>query len=719
MSKILHDIQKRHELLKEAIHRYRTAFHVHDREEISAEALDSLKKELVEIEAAYPGLVTGDSPSQRIAGAPLSGFKKVRHTIPQWSLNDAFSAEDIAEFDARVKRFLKEKFPGATPTYLCELKIDGLKVVLTYEKGRLVTAATRGDGVVGEDVTHNVRTIESVPLSLSRSIDVVVEGEIWLPAKELARINTERVKNGDATFANPRNAAAGSIRQLDPSIAASRRLDVFIYELASTSEEFPKDQLGELEYLRSLGFKVNQNYKHAKSIEEIVEFWERWKPKRGKQIDDKKGKRNSPKIDEILGAGKAASEAYRSYGEDDAGAPQRRSSQFSDNSKQEYWVDGVVVKVNEGEYERALGYTGKGPRFAIAFKFPAEQVTTVIEDIVLQIGRTGVLTPVAHLRAVSVAGTTVSRATLHNEDEIKRLDVRVGDTVIIQKAGDIIPDIVQVVKDLRPKGSKEYIWPKKVAACGGDGAIERVPGTSAWRCVDRDSTELVKRRLRHFASRAAFDIEGLGKETAVLLVESGLVNTFDEIFTLAEGDLLELEGFAEISAKKLVEAIKARKRVALSRLLFGLSIDHVGEETARLISQHFTTLKKVRAASMEELSAIKGVGDVVAKSVHEWLRDSVKSKILDRLLEHIIIIADEAPASGKLAGKTFVLTGTLSMSREEAETKIRALGGSISSSVSKKTSYVVAGDNAGSKLEKANKLGVQVLIEKEFLALLK
>ena len=661
------DTHIRYGMLKDSINKYRTDFHVYDKEEISQEALDSLKKELVEIEKEYPELVTPDSPSQRVAGAPLAAFKKVKHTIPQWSLNDAFTPEDITEFDARVKRFLKDSFPDAQPTYLCELKIDGLKVVLTYEKGLLKTAATRGDGVYGEDVTHNVRTIESVPLSLSRPIDVVVEGEIWLPARELARINKGRAKNNEPPFANPRNAAAGSIRQLDPKIAASRQLDTFIYELAATSEQSPKDQIGELKYLRELGFKVNQHYKHAKKVEEIIEFWRAWKHK---------------------------------------------------GRKQDYWVDGIVVKVNEGEYERALGYTGKGPRFAIAFKFPAEQVTTVVEDIVLQIGRTGVLTPVAHLRAVSVAGTTVSRATLHNEDEIKRLDVRIGDTVIIQKAGDIIPDIVQVVKDLRPSSSKEYKWPKKVAACGGDGAIERVPGTSAWRCVDRDSMELVKRRLRHFASRAAFDIEGLGKETAVLLVESGLVNTFDEIFTLTEGDLLELEGFAEISAKKLIDAIKARHRVALSRLLFGLSIDHIGEETARLLSQHFKTLKKLQKASVEELASVKGIGGVLAQSVHVWLRDSVKSKILERLLEYITVVQDEIPASGKLAGKTFVLTGTLSMSREEAESKIRAHGGGTSNSVSKKTSYVVAGENAGSKLDKARELGVQVLNEKEFARML-
>jgi DNA ligase (NAD+) len=662
------DIRSRYEKLKDSINRYRTAFHVHDREEISQEALDSLKKELVDLESEYPALITPESPSQRVAGAPLAGFKKVKHTVPQWSLNDAFLPDDIREFDTRVKRFLKERFPDARPTYLCELKIDGLKVVLSYEKGFLKTAATRGDGVIGEDVTHNVRTIESVPLSLSRSIDCVVEGEIWLSSKELERINKERIKNDEPPFANPRNAAAGSIRQLDPRIAASRKLDVFIYELAATSEKFPENQLGELEYLRELGFKVNQNFKLAKSIEDILAFWEEWKEK---------------------------------------------------GRKQTYWVDGVVVKVNEGEYERALGYTGKGPRFAIAFKFPAEQVTTVVEDIVLQVGRTGVLTPVAHLKPVSVAGTTVSRATLHNEDEIKRLDVRVGDTVILQKAGDVIPDIVKVLTELRPKSAKAYIWPKKVAACGGDGRIERVPGTSAWRCVNRDSVELTKRRLRHFASRAALNIEGLGKEISGQLVDEGLVSTFDDLFTLEEGDLLALEGFAEISAKKLLENIKKARRVALSCLLFGLSIDHVGEETARLLSLHFKTLKKLRAASVEELAAVKGVGDVLAQSVHDWFREKEKAAILDRLLEHLTVIADEAPSNGKLAGKTFVLTGSLSMPREEAEAKIRERGGSAASSVSKKTSYLVAGENAGSKLEKARELGVEVLNEEEFARMLR
>lgn len=663
------EVRMRHTKLVALIEHHRTLYHVHDREEITPEALDSLKHELSNLEARYPALITPASPSQRVSGAPLPGFSKVRHTVPQWSLNDAFGEDDIREFDARVRRFLKDSFENATPTYMSELKIDGLKVVLTYDKGTLKTAATRGDGEVGEDVTHNVRTIESVPLSLPRPIDVVVEGEVWLGAKELARINREREQNGEPLFANPRNAAAGSIRQLDPRVAASRKLDTFIYELSATSETYPKDQVGELAYLKELGFKVNP-HSRVSDIDGVLAFWNAWKEK-----------------------GRA----------------------------QDYWVDGVVVKVNEKMYEEALGYTGKGPRFAIAYKFPAEQVTTVVEDIVLQVGRTGVLTPVAHLKPVSVAGTTVSRATLHNEDEIKRLDVRIGDTVILQKAGDVIPDIVRVLPELRTGTEKKFTWPKKVPACGGDGSIERIPGSSAWRCVNRDSAVFAKRRLRHFASRSALDIEGLGKETAELLVDEGLVNTYDEIFTLTEGDLLTLEGFAEISAQKLIANIQKASRPTLSRLLYGLSIDHVGEETARLIATHFGTIEKVRRAGLEELVAIDGVGVIVARSVFDWFRRKEKAAILDRLLEHVRVQKDAVPAAhGRLAGKTFVITGTLaSMSREEAEAKIRALGGSASSSVSKKTSYLVTGESAGSKLEKARALGVKVLSQQEFINLLK
>jgi DNA ligase (NAD+) len=665
-------VKDRYSKLKEAINRYRTLYHVYDKEEISQEALDALKAELVEIEKEYPVLVTPDSPSQRVAGGPLPQFKKVPHAVAQWSFNDAFSPEDMREWDARVRRMLKETYSDAQPTYTMELKIDGLKVVLTYARGVLITAATRGDGAVGEDVTHNVRTIESVPLVLERPVDVIVEGEIWMSEKALQAVNKQRAKEGEPLFANPRNAAAGSIRQLDPKIAAARKLDTFIYDVARTSEALPDTQEEELEYLRGLGFKVNPHFHLAKSIDEVVAYWDEWQHKA---------------------------------------------------KAQGYWIDGVVVKVNERRYQDALGYTGKAPRFAIAFKFPAEQVTTVVEDIVLQVGRTGVLTPVAHLRPVSVAGTTVSRATLHNEDEINRLDVRVGDTVILQKAGDVIPDIVRVLTELRPKGTKPFRWPVTVAECGGDGRIERVPGQAAWRCVAKDSFAVLRRKLRHFASRGALNIEGLGPSTVDALLEKGMVNDFDDFFTLREGDLLELEGFAEISAKKLVDAIqKVAEHVPLSRLITGLSIPQVGEETAILLAQTFATIDGLATATEEDLTAIVGVGPIVAKSIYDWFHEKANKALVDRL-KKVLIIASEKSSSRKslpLQGKTFVLTGSLSrMSRDEAKEALRKLGASVSGSVSKKTDYVVAGEEAGSKLDKAQELGVPVLSEDEFLKILK
>lgn len=669
------DVQERYYKLKETINKYRTLYHVYDKEEISQEALDALKAELVELEREYPTLITPDSPSQRVAGAPLPQFKKVKHEVAQWSFNDAFSPEDIREWDARVRRMLSDKHPHAQPTYTMELKIDGLKVVLTYERGTLKTAATRGDGTVGEDVTHNVRTIESVPLRLERPIDVIVEGEIWMSEKALRDTNQQRAKDGEPEFANPRNAAAGSIRQLDPKVAAARKLDTYLYDVARTSEALPLTQQEELEYLRGLGFKVNPHFHLARSIDEVVRYWERWQ---------------------------------------------------QDGKTEGYWIDGVVVKVNEREYQETLGYTGKAPRFAIAFKFPAEQVTTIVEDIVLQVGRTGVLTPVAHLRPVRVAGTIVSRATLHNEDEINRLDVRVGDTVILQKAGDVIPDIVRVLTELRPKGTKPYHWPSSVPECGGDGRIERVPGQAAWRCVAKDSFAVLRRRLRHFASRGALNIEGLGPSTVDALLERGLVNDFDDFFTLREGDLLELDGFAEVSARKLVESIQTvAKHVPLPRLITGLSIPQVGEETAILLAQNFKTIDDIARASEEELTAIPGIGPIVARSIHAWFADKSNNALVGRL-KKVLTLANEfalqksTGTKSPLFGKTVVLTGSLSsMSRDEAKEALRKLGASVSGSVSKKTDYVVAGEEAGSKLEKAEELGVAILSETEFLKLLK
>lgn len=666
-------IKERYHKLKVAVNRYRTLRHVHNKEEIPIEAEDSLKRELAELEAEYPELIGPDSPSQRVAGAPLPEFKKVPHKVPQWSFNDAFNEEEFRDFDKRVKRFLGLPLTQDIE-YTAELKIDGLKIILEYEKGLLKTAATRGDGKVGEDVTHNVRTIESVPIVLDKKVDVIVEGEVWMSEKTLAEVNKGRKKEDEPMFANPRNAAAGSIRQLDPRVAATRQLDTFIYDVAQTSESLPRTQYEELEYLRHLGFKVNPHFELFSSIDGAIKFWNTWKSK---------------------------------------------------NKAQGYWVDGIVVKVNNRSLQERLGYTGKAPRYAIAFKFPAEQVTTLVEDIVLQVGRTGVLTPVAHLRPVLVAGSTVSRATLHNEDEILRLDVRVGDTVILQKAGDVIPDIVAVLKELRTGKEKPFRWPTHVEGCGGAGTIERVPGMAAWRCTALDSFAVQRRVLRHFASKHALNIEGLGESTVDALLAGGLVQTFDDFFTLKKGDVLELEGFADLSARKLVDSIKkTAKNVPISRLITGLSVPHVGEETALLLARNFKTIDDVAEASLEKLTAIGGVGEIVARAIYDWFRNKDNKALISRLKKLLHIESEKLPRLNfgtlPLAGKTFVLTGTLeSLSRDEAKEKLRALGADVSSSVSKKTTFVVAGEEAGTKLDKARELGVKILSEVEFLKLLK
>lgn len=663
MAKAPQPVIARVQKLREAIEKYRYAYHVEDRELIPESARDALMHELTMLEHEHPELITRDSPTQRVAGQPSPAFKKVRHAVAQWSFNDVFSEDEIRAFDVRVRKVA----PKAT--YTCELKIDGLKIVLTYKNGLLTTAATRGDGVFGEDVTMNIRTIDSVPLMLTRPIDCVVEGEVWMGKSALKKLNALRQVKGELPFANPRNAAAGSIRQLDPQIAASRKLDTYLYDLAQSSEPLPITQWEELQQLRMLGFKVNTLAQSVPDIDGVIAFWDHAQTIR---------------------------------------------------EKQDYLLDGVVVKVNERSGQERLGYTGKAPRFATAFKFPAEQTTTIIEDIALQIGRTGILTPVAHLRPVTVAGVTVLRATLHNEDQIKRLDARVGDTVVIQRAGDVIPEVVQVLKELRPQSAKTYHFPKKVAECGGDGSIERVPGEAAWRCVNKNGPVEQRRRLSHFVGKHAFDIEGMGQKTIDQLTDEGLVTSYADIFTLTEGDLDGLEGFAELSAKNLVASIAARKKIPLDRFLIGLSIGQVGEETARDLASHFGTLEKIEKASIEALTAVPNVGGVVAQSVHDWFRDKENQKILKDLLKQVRVTSIQKPASRKLIGMTFVITGTLpTLSRDEAAGLIRANGGTVSDSVSSKTSFLLAGTDPGSKYAKAKALGVRILSENEFFALTK
>ncbi len=672
MTSIPDTVPLRIKKLREVIEHHRYNYHVLDKEEISAEALDSLKRELFELEEKYPELRTADSPSQRVAGKPLPQFEKVPHKVTQWSFNDAFTPDDMRDFDARVRKvILAETGQSVHPEYVCELKIDGLKVVLEYKDGVLVCAATRGDGTVGENVTHNVRTIEAVPLTLSRPIDIIVEGEVWMSKSNLKTLNKERIENGEDPFANPRNVAAGSIRQLDPSIARARKLDNFVYDAGIANEDLPTTQSGELSYLSKLGFKVNPHFKICKSIDEVIEYWTLW---------------------------------------------------YKKIAKEDYLIDGVVVKVNEKKFQDVLGYTGKAPRFGIAFKFPAEQVTTVVEDIVLQVGRTGVITPVAVLTSVSVAGSVVSRATLHNEDEIARLDIRIGDTVILQKAGDVIPDIVSVMKDLRTGKEKKFVFPKTVEGCGGDGSIERIPGQSAYRCVVLDSEQLLKRRLYHFISKHALDIDGVGPKNIDVFMEYNLISDYADIFHIKKGDILLLPRFKEKSADNIIASIEKARNVELPRLIIGLSIQHVGEETAYLLAKHFGTIDAIRDALFADFEQIDGVGTVVAQSLVDWFKNESHIKLLERLLKEITIVETGVVSikeNSKITGKTFVLTGSLStLSRIEAEELVRKNGGKVSGSVSKNTDFVVAGEEAGSKKDKALALGVAVISEEEFRKLL-
>ncbi len=636
-------------------------YHTLDAPEISDDAYDALARELKEIEEKYPEVKRPDSVTERIVGDALPFLAKVRHEVPQWSFNDAFTEEEVRAFDARVR-----KLSGTTPEYDVELKIDGLKIVLTYEKGALVTAATRGDGEVGEDVTHNVRTIREVPERLSRAINLIAEGEIYLTRSGFKALNEERKKRKEPLFANPRNAAAGSIRQLDPKIAAARPLGAFFYDVAKTSETLPSTQSEELAYLKELGLPVNPEHRHVKSIEEIFAYWKQWKGSAREKVD--------------------------------------------------YQLDGIVIKLESRSAQEALGYTGKAPRFALAYKFPAEQVKTVVEAITLQVGRTGKLTPVAHLAAVAVAGTVVRRATLHNEDFITEKDIRVGDTVMLQKAGDIIPEVISVIKELRPKSAKPWEFPTHSPLCGGDGAIERVPGEAAHRCKVQGSYEVQARRLIHFAGKHALDINGMGKETIRLLMEKKLVSDFDDLFELTKDELLALPGFEEKKATKLLEGVENARRVPLDRLLVGLGIPHVGEETARLLAERFGTISALQNADEAVLARIEGIGPIIGKAVSEWCRDKVHRESLARLVTHLKIQKVEAARQGPLSGMTVVVTGTLpTLSREEAEARVRTAGGKVASSVSKKTSFVLAGENPGSKLTKANELDVPVIDEAEFL----
>lgn len=653
--------KSRLEKLKTLINHHRYQYHVLDKQEISDAALDSLKKELFDLEQAFPEFITADSPTQRVGGAPLPEFKKVPHRERMLSLNDSFSYQDMHDWLERISKLLTPEEKEQIDFY-CELKIDGLAIELEYENGMFKQGSTRGDGTVGEDITQNIKTVEAVPLAIDFKKDLVVRGEVFLSKKEFAQINKVQQEKGLPLYANPRNVAAGSVRQLDPKITASRKLDSFAYDIVAGAQT--KTHQERHEELKKMGFKTNTHNKYCKNLEEVFHFYE-----------------HVGKIREKLA----------------------------------YEIDGVVVIVNNNVLFEKLGVVGKTPRGAVAFKFAQSQATTIIEDIQIQVGRTGAMTPVAWLKPVQISGITVSRATLHNEDEIRRLDVKIGDSVIVGRAGDVIPDIIKVLPELRTGKEKNFKMPQTCPSC--DTTLQRSDGEAISRCPNQTCPAKERRSFYHFVSRPAFNIDGLGPKIIDRLLDEGLAQDPADIFSLKEGDLAQLERFGEKSAENVVAAIQEKKELPLSRFIYALGIRNIGAETAVDLAAHFGSLEKLRAANLEDFDAIANIGPIVAKSVYEWLQEKANVKFLDKLLKAGVKPKNPPKkVAGKLDGQTFVFTGTLeSIERESAKEKVRALGGQISESVSAKTSFVVVGAEPGSKADKAQKLGVKILNEKEFL----
>ncbi len=663
-ARTLEEAQERIQELRRTIEHHNRQYYVLDAPEITDAEYDALFRELVELEGRYPELLTPDSPTQRVGGPPSEAFAKVTHRVPMLSLSNAFEREEVLEFDRRVRRALG----NAAIEYVTELKIDGLAISLLYDGGRYKIGATRGDGYVGEDVTPNVKTIPSVPLSVTVPKEFPaafeVRGEVYMPKRSFQRLNAELAAQGKPLFANPRNAAAGAVRQLDPRITASRRLDTFIYALDPAGAAHSQVQI--LRQLGEIGFHVNPNNRTHDSIDSVLQFLDVWEEKRH-ELD--------------------------------------------------YETDGVVIKVNDLGEQAELGFISRSPRWALAFKFPPEQAETVVETIKVYVGRTGAITPVAWLQPVVVGGTTVSRATLHNEDEVARKDVRPGDHVIIQRAGDVIPEVVRVVREKRPKSSRPWHMPKRCPECRTQ--LVREPGEAVTRCINPLCPAQVREHLRHFVSRSAMNIEGFGYATLDQLIDRGFVHGPADLYRLTKEQLLSLEGFADKSAQNLLDRIEASKSPTLSRFLFALGIPHVGGHLAVVLADHFGTIDRLQAAGVDDLLAIGGVGPTVGEGVHAYLQRPESRRLIARLLEAGIRIQAPERREGPLAGKTFVLTGTLdAMTRPEAEERIQSLGGVAASSVSRKTDYLVAGKDPGSKLEKADRLKVPILDEVGFLKLI-
>jgi DNA ligase (NAD+) len=663
------EADRRIEELRREIRRHDHLYYVLDAPQISDADYDRLYRQLAELEERYPDLITPDSPTQRVAGAPQAEFGRVRHSVPMLSIDTAFAEGEVREFDARIKRAL-DVAADAAVEYVAEPKIDGLAVEIVYEHGAFARGSTRGDGWNGEDISANLRTLKSVPLRLHGERPpklLEVRGEVYLEIAKFAELNRAQEEAGKPVFANPRNAAAGSLRQLDPRITALRPLQLFAYGVGLVEGRTFERHSGILGTLRDLGFRVNPLVRACKGIDDVLE-------------------------------------THRDLGRK--------------REKLPYEIDGMVIKVDRLDLQRRLGERSRSPRWALAYKFEPVEATTTVKEIVVQVGRTGALTPVAVLEPVRVGGVEVARATLHNQDEVDRKDVRAGDTVLVHRAGDVIPEIVKVTDPDRAHRGRRFRMPAKCPVCGG--AVERPEGEVVHRCINAACPAQVKERIRHFATKRAMEIEHLGDRTVEQLVDQGLVCDVADVLGLRKEDILKLELFADKSAENLLRSIERAKKTTLSRFLYALGIRHVGEHTAKVLARAFESIEALEKASLEELQRVREVGPELATAVHEFFAEPRNRALVRRLVKAGVDIGPEEKTGRALEGKTFVFTGTLeSMKREEAKALVEAAGARASGSVSAKTDYVVAGEEAGSKLENAKKLGVRILSEEEFLELIK
>ena len=676
------ETKNRIEKLKKVINYHRYLYHVLDRQEISDEALDSLKHELYQLEQEYPKFITSDSPTQRVGGEPQQQFEKVAHKAPMLSIEDVFSEKELIDW----QKYLVRLVPAAELDYFCEFKVDGFAVTLVYQDGVLVRGATRGNGKIGEDVTQNLKTIESIPLKIQLEKDlpseirhlkekmqalinkgrIEIRGEVYMTKKDFNKLNELRLKKDLSIYANPRNLAAGSIRQLDSKLAASRPLKFLAYDIVTDFGQ--KEHSQEHQFLPFLGFKADAGKVCAK-LEKIIDFWQETEKKRNK-----------------IG----------------------------------YQIDGVVVNVNNNALFQKLGKVGKSFRAARAFKFSPSQAVTKIEDIKIQVGRTGAITPIACLKPVKIDGVTIARATLHNEDEIKKLGVMINDTVIVERAGDVIPAVLKVLPELRNGSEKKFKMPKNCPICGT--RLVRPLGEVIWRCINKDCSARKKKALHHFVSKKAFDISGLGPKVIDQLLTEDLISSPVDLFILKEGDLISLERFADRSAQNLVAAIENSRKISLQRFIYALGIRHIGEETAIDLANYFCSIEKLSTASPEELDSLPDIGPETASSLHNWLQASRNIKLIADLQKSGVKIINPAKTFTvqRLKDKSFVFTGSLdSMTRDQAKDRVRSLGGNVSGSVSIKTDFVVANkDSSSTKFIKAKKLGIKIIAEQEFLKMI-